>query len=643
MWTARRGKRTTSAATSWRRGRRLLLAGVVAAGVWAAVAAVQVGVAWSELSAARAAGTQGAEALLAGEAATAGPAFADAQADLAAAERRLRGPALAPVRAVPLLGGNVEVAASLAGGGRELAAAGYALATGVAEQPGGLSALLPADGVIPVDRLSALQPALTRARRAVERADAQVADVAPEGLIRAVAQRQVDLRRRVEGASKALEAGSALVDALPEFLGAEGPRRYFLGAQNPAELRGTGGLIGGYAIMTIHRGRVDIGEFKPVQELDTVPAEDAPAPEPAFAARYNRYGGAGYWLNINMTPHGPWAATAIEELYREVAGTELDGTVLVTPELLARVLEVTGPVEVPGTDLAVDADNAVSLLTNEAYSEIREPAARKRLLGRTAGRALRRLLATGFDSAPSAGLRAMGEAAADGDLLLHARDDRVQAAFERADVAGSLDPEGTDFFGMVVNNASVNKTDHYTERTVHHEVDLHADGSASSRVRVDVRNHAPENGERYVVGPNIDSAAAGENRSLVSVYCAPGCERRGFRRSVGREPLRQERELGFPVSTTMLRLASGEAGRVELAFDVADAWERREGHGVYELSLRGQQTVRATRTEVVVRVPQGMRVQSVDPPGEVSPHDVRWVTEGLWERTFRVAFDTEGR
>lgn len=643
MWTARRGKRTTSAATSWRRGRRLLLAGVVAAGVWAAVAAVQVGVAWSELSAARAAGTQGAEALLAGEAATAGPAFADAQADLAAAERRLRGPALAPVRAVPLLGGNVEVAASLAGGGRELAAAGYALATGVAEQPGGLSALLPADGVIPLDRLSALQPALTRARRAVERADAQVADVAPEGLIRAVAQRQVDLRRRVEGASKALEAGSALVDALPEFLGAEGPRRYFLGAQNPAELRGTGGLIGGYAIMTIHRGRVDIGEFKPVQELDTVPAEDAPAPEPAFAARYNRYGGAGYWLNINMTPHGPWAATAIEELYREVAGTELDGTVLVTPELLARVLEVTGPVEVPGTDLAVDADNAVSLLTNEAYSEIREPAARKRLLGRTAGRALRRLLATGFDSAPSAGLRAMGEAAADGDLLLHARDDRVQAAFERADVAGSLDPEGTDFLGMVVNNASVNKTDHYSERTVHYEVDLHADGSASSRVRVDVRNHAPENGERYVVGPNIDSAAAGENRSLVSVYCAPGCERRGFRRSVGREPLRQERELGFPVSTTMLRLPSGEAGRVELAFDVANAWERREGHGVYELSLRGQQTVRATRTEVVVRVPQGMRVQSVDPPGEVSPHDVRWVTEGLWERTFRVAFDTEGR
>lgn len=616
---------------------------MVGVGAWAAVSAVQAGLAWSELSAARAAGTEGAEALLAGEAATAGPAFAEARTGLASAERRLSGPVLAPARAVPFLGANVDAAASLAGGGRALAAAGRVVARGVTEQPGGLSGLVPADGVIPVDRLSSLGPTIARARRAVEQADAQVADVAPDGLVRAMAQRHVELRRRIEDTSQALEAGSALVEALPAFLGAEEPRRYFLGAQNPAELRGTGGLIGGYSIMTVHRGRIDISEFKPVQELDTLPAEDAPAPAPAFAARYDRYGGAGYWLNINMTPHGPWAATAIEDLYHEVAGTPLDGTVLVTPELLARVLEVTGPVEVPGTDLTVDAESAVPLLTNEAYSEIDEPAARKRLLGRTAGRALRRLLATGFDSAPSAGLRALGEAAANGDLLLHARDERVQAAFERADVAGNLAAEGTDFLGVVVNNAGVNKTDHYTERTVRHEVDLRPDGAASSRVRVDVRNQAPADGERYVVGPNIDSATAGENRSLISVYCAPGCERREFRRSVGREGLRRERELGFPVSTTMLRLASGEAGRVELAFDVADAWEQREGAGVYELSLRGQQTVRATRTEVVVRVPPGARIRAVDPPGEVSAHDVRWVTEGVWERTFRVVFDPGGR
>lgn len=643
MWTARWGRERTHPATSRRRGRKWLLAGVVILGVWAVAIAAQLGLAWSELSAARAAGRQATEGLLAGEAATAGPALADARADLAAAERRLSGPVLAPVRAVPVLGANVEVAASLAGGGRELAAAGHALARGVAEQPGGLSALLPAEGVIPVDRLSALKPTLARARRAVERADARVGDVAPEGLVRAVAQRHVELRRRVEDTRRALEAGNALVGALPKFLGAEEPRRYFLGAQNPAELRGTGGLIGAYAIMTVHAGRIDIGEFKPIQELDTLPAEDAPAPAPAFAARYNRYGGAGFWLNINMTPHAPWAATAIEDLYGEVAGTELDGTILMTPDLLARVLEVTGPVAVPGTDRTVDAKSAVSFLTNEAYSKIREPAARKRLLGRTAGRALRRLLTMGFDSAPSEALRALGEAASDGDLLLHARDDRVQAAFERADVAGSLDPEGTDFLGMVVNNASVNKTDHYTERTIRHEVDLRPNQAASSHVRVDIRNHAPQDGERYVLGPNIDSAAAGENRSLISAYCAPGCERRGFRRSVGHQPLRRERELGFPVSTTMLRLASGEAGRVEFAFDVANAWEKRKGQGVYELTLRGQQTIRPTRAEVVVRVPPGMRIESVTPPGKVSAHDVRWVTEGLWERTFRVVFDTEGR
>ena len=51
-----------------------------------------------------------------------------------------------------------------------------------------------------------------------------------------------------------LHAGSLILDGLPSFLGADGPRRYLFGASNPAELRGTGGLIGAYAILTMDRG-----------------------------------------------------------------------------------------------------------------------------------------------------------------------------------------------------------------------------------------------------------------------------------------------------------------------------------------------------------------------------------------------------
>lgn len=49
-------------------------------------------------------------------------------------------------------------------------------------------------------------------------------------------------------------ARSALAEHLPGFLGAKESRRYLIGAQNPAELRGTGGLIGAIGELTVHDG-----------------------------------------------------------------------------------------------------------------------------------------------------------------------------------------------------------------------------------------------------------------------------------------------------------------------------------------------------------------------------------------------------
>lgn len=620
--------------------RRFWIVGVAVGlvALWLALAGVQAGLAWSEMAGARDLATEGREALLDGDAAAAEDAFARARGDLESAHGRLAGWTLAPVRLVPVVGSNVDALTDLADGGARLAEAGAVAAGGIADLPDGLSSLVPRDGGLPLEPLTGLEPTVVTAREAVERADAAVGDTPPARVLRPVAEAYVEMGSRTEEAGRVLDTAGALVEALPEFLGAEGPRRYFLGAQNPAELRGTGGLIGAFAEVTAEDGRVEVGEFKPVQDLPTVPAEDAPAPSEEFAARYNRYGGAGFWLTINMTPHGPSAARAIEGLYRQVTGTQLDGTILVAPEMLAGLLRVTGPVEVPATDLTVDADSAVRILANEAYTRIEDPETRKRLLGDTAGRALSRFLDGRVDAEPSSVLRALGDAATSGSLLVHARDERLQAAFERAGVTASLTPEGTDFLAVVVNNAAANKADYYAERAVRYEVDLEPGGAAQSRVSVDLANHAPTRGERYVIGPNVDTARAGENRSLLSVYCAAGCRRTDFRRSVGRQRLREERERGLPVFTTMVQLTSGEEGRVELDFSQSDAWEDRGDVGVYELTLRGQPTVRPTRTEVVVTVPEGARIRAVDPGGEVSATDVRWVAEGLWERSFRVTF-----
>jgi hypothetical protein len=51
-----------------------------------------------------------------------------------------------------------------------------------------------------------------------------------------------------------------LTTALPGFLGADGPRYYFVGMQTSAHLRGTGGMIGFWGILRVEEGRFSFGQ-----------------------------------------------------------------------------------------------------------------------------------------------------------------------------------------------------------------------------------------------------------------------------------------------------------------------------------------------------------------------------------------------
>src|SRR5207244_2214055 len=60
-----------------------------------------------------------------------------------------------------------------------------------------------------------------------------------------------------------LDTAWSVVHGLPDFLGANGPRTYFFGAADPAELRGSLGLIGAYSILTVDDGAFRFSPFRP--------------------------------------------------------------------------------------------------------------------------------------------------------------------------------------------------------------------------------------------------------------------------------------------------------------------------------------------------------------------------------------------
>ena len=109
---------------------------------------------------------------------------------------------------------------------------------------------------------------------------------------------------------------------------------------------------------------------------------------------------------MNATPDFPSAAKAALANYALGEGTELDGVIAADPFFLEALLEVTGPVRVPGAGV-VRADTVVDVTTNRAYARFDGATQRKEVLGAAAVKeALTRFLA--MDEHGLARLKALG-------------------------------------------------------------------------------------------------------------------------------------------------------------------------------------------------------------------------------------------
>ena len=591
------------------------------------------------LAEARSAMLQGRDAVTAGDLPTAGDAFARAEASFEDARRTLDNPLTRLASWLPLVGRTPDAIRSAAEAGQLVARAGRQVTTAAEDLPGGLGALAPREGRIPLEPLRAIATPLARAAATAARAE-ELLQEAPRSLVPGIVTEPLEtFTIEAAQARRALHAAAATTRVLPAFLGADGPRSYFLGAQNPAELRGTGGLIGAFAILTVDDGLIEIGPFRDVLPVfrDVVPTQVQPPSED-----YETLYGLNYAniANVNMTPDFPTAARAVETLYQAATGNTVDGTMLADPQALALLLEAAGPTEVPATGTTVDAGSVVNFVANEAYSRFPDAATRKRILGDVAAEVLGHFLDTGAAADPAAAGRAVVEAAADGHLLLHATDPAVQRGLEAAGMAGALtDPPG-DFLAVMANNAGGNKIDFYAARTLRYDVALLGDGSAAGRLEVTIRNEAPRSGQpEYVIGPHpFVDAEPGENITNVQTYCATTCRFERARVDGSSVAVSRRTELGHPVMITGSGIPSGGSARLEYGWTTKDAWTEDGGLVVYRLTVQGQPTIVPTRLRLSVAIPENGRLVRTSDEMQVVGDRVVWQGEPGDLATFEVAF-----
>ncbi len=145
-----------------------------------------------------------------------------------------------------------------------------------------------------------------------------------------------------------LETIERLLPVAPTLLGIGTPANYLIEILDSTELRPGGGFIGNYGIATFSGGRLTAAHITDTYLLDK--AYDATGYTIPYPSAYTWFNLAASWSlrDSNLDADFPTAARYAELNYaREGGSIPVQGVIAITPALIERALEITGPINVP--------------------------------------------------------------------------------------------------------------------------------------------------------------------------------------------------------------------------------------------------------------------------------------------------------
>ncbi|MCU1453600.1 MAG: hypothetical protein JWN46_1746 [Acidimicrobiales bacterium] len=337
------------------------------------------------------------------------------------------------------------------------------------------------------------------------------------------------LQERLDGLSGELRHATSdariardVVHLLPGLLGGQGTRHYFVAFVNTAEERGGGGFLGNYGELTATDGRVRLTRSGPAVALDAGinQGHRTLAGPIEFLTRYGAYDPANSWRDVTYSPHFPYDANVIEQLYPQSGGAKIDGVISIDPIALAALLRFTGPINVSGYGFPLTSANAADVLLRQQYLEFQNNnGTRKNLLDEATKVAFDRLVRGNLPS-PQALVKTLGPMVRQRHLMLHFPQPSEQQLVARVGADGAFPPENRgDVFMVAHQNYGNSKIDAYLRRTIRYDALVDpTTGQVTSIAQITLHNEAPATGlPSYVIG-NSRGAPAGTSLMNLTIY-----------------------------------------------------------------------------------------------------------------------------
>ena len=419
-----------------------------------------------------------------------------------------------PIALVPVLSQNFRAA-------HVAASAGVTLTGTAADVTDGIryDRLRQESGGINLSVLAEFRSPVLTAASKVRSASRELRSLDSPWIVGPLSDRLDEFRSKLRRFRRESELAADAVRLAPALLGEGGDRRYLVLLGNPAELRDLGGHIGNWAELSVRDGRIDLGSVGSPLELSRPEGETRVRERPdLFPPSLLSVQPARYPQNWGGSPDFEVDARAAAELYRLKVGHSVDGVVYADPAVLAAMLEVIGPVGVPGQATRVSADNVVDYLTRRQFSEFADDS--------VSDDALKSLITEIFDRFTTVklpGPRALSAmftpVVRSGRLRFVSLHSADRPLLKRLGLDVEAVPEpGDDLLGIVNRNVNPSKIDVFLHRSSKYDVVWDpTTGEVQASVTIELRNDAPAKGLPAVVIGNGFGGGLGTNRTDVTV------------------------------------------------------------------------------------------------------------------------------
>ncbi len=160
------------------------------------------------------------------------------------------------------------------------------------------------------------------------------------------------VRDRLPAAENYLKKAVTGTEALAVILGAQGKHTYMLLFENNSELRPSGGFPGSFALVTFENGHMISMRVDDVYNVDGQLKERIiPPPELQHITPILGMRDAGWFADFAVS------ARRFMSYYRKDTTEIVDGVIAVTPDVIAKMLDVVGPIPMPEYGVVLNGDN----------------------------------------------------------------------------------------------------------------------------------------------------------------------------------------------------------------------------------------------------------------------------------------------